>query len=42
MTAVSLRDLYPKWDDFMKLRQQLDPQQKWLNPYLKQLFLSGK
>ena len=41
MTAVSLRDLYPKWDDFMALRQQLDPQQKWLNPYLKQLFLSG-
>ncbi|OTG76099.1 FAD-linked oxidoreductase [Acinetobacter sp. ANC 4169] len=39
MTAASLRDLYPKWDDFMALRQQLDPQQKWLNPYLKQLFL---
>lgn len=42
MTAASLRDLYPKWEDFMLLRQQLDPQQKWLNPYLKQLFLSGK
>ncbi|MGE8538958.1 MAG: D-arabinono-1,4-lactone oxidase [Acinetobacter sp.] len=41
MTTASLRDLYPKWDDFMRLRQQLDPQQKWLNPYLKQLFLSG-
>ena len=39
MTAASLRDLYPKLDDFMALRQQLDPQQKWLNPYLKQLFL---
>ena len=42
MTATSLHDLYPKWDDFMALRQQLDPQQKWLNPHLKQLFLSGR
>ncbi|MGE8557090.1 MAG: D-arabinono-1,4-lactone oxidase [Acinetobacter sp.] len=42
MSVASLRDLYPKWEDFMLLRQQLDPQQKWLNPYLKQLFLSGK
>ncbi|WP_216937573.1 MULTISPECIES: D-arabinono-1,4-lactone oxidase [unclassified Acinetobacter] len=40
MTANSLRDLYPKWEDFMRVRQQLDPQQKWLNPYLKQLFLA--
>lgn len=39
MTAASLRDLYPKWDDFMALRQQLDLNQKWLNPHLKQLFL---
>ncbi|TCB57707.1 D-arabinono-1,4-lactone oxidase [Acinetobacter terrae] len=39
MTTASLRDLYPKWDDFMALRQQLDPNQKWLNPHLKQLFL---
>ncbi|NNH88034.1 D-arabinono-1,4-lactone oxidase [Acinetobacter terrae] len=41
MTAASLRDLYPKWDDFMALRQQLDLNQKWLNPHLKQLFLPG-
>ena len=40
MTATGLRELYPKWDEFMTLRQQLDPQQKWLNPYLKQLFLT--
>ncbi|NNH79160.1 FAD-binding protein [Acinetobacter sp. ANC 5380] len=39
MTAALLRDLYPKWDDFMALRQQLDPNQKWFNPHLKQLFL---
>lgn len=41
MNTASLRDLYPKWDNFMRVRQQLDPQQKWLNSYLKQLFLSG-
>lgn len=26
MHAASLRDLYPRWDEFMALRQQLDPQ----------------
>ena len=39
MTAIQLRDLYPKWDDFLALRQQLDPERKFLNPYLEQLFL---
>ena len=39
MTAMQLRDLYPKWDDFLTLRQQLDPERKFLNPYLEQLFL---
>lgn len=38
MTAMQLRDLYPKWDDFLALRQQLDPERKFLNPYLEQLF----
>lgn len=39
MTATQLRSLYPKWDDFLRLRQQLDPERKFLNPYLEQLFL---
>jgi len=26
MHAASLRDLYPRWGEFMALRQQLDPQ----------------
>ena len=39
MTAMQLRDLYPKWDDFLRLRQKLDPERKFLNPYLEQLFL---
>lgn len=38
LTARQLRELYPHWTDFMALRAELDPQQKWLNPYLQQLF----
>ena len=39
MSTAQLRALYPKWDDFMALRQQLDPSDKFLNPYLEQLLL---
>lgn len=39
LTAAELRTLYPKWDDFMALRQQLDPKAKFLNPYLEKLLL---
>ena len=35
---AELRQLYPRWDDFLALRQRLDPQGKLLNPYLAQLF----
>lgn len=38
-TAKTLQNLYPKWDEFQQLRQQLDPSQKWLNPHLQNLFL---
>lgn len=38
LQAAELRELYPKWDEFMQLRQQLDPADKWLNPYLEGLF----
>jgi len=30
--------LYPKWEAFKKLRKQLDPTNKFLNPYLSKLF----
>ncbi|RKG44568.1 MULTISPECIES: D-arabinono-1,4-lactone oxidase [Acinetobacter] len=33
-----LSTLYPKWDDFMHLRQQLDPEKKWINSHLEHLF----
>jgi FAD-linked oxidoreductase len=38
LNAVQLRTLYPKWDDFLQLRACLDPEKKFLNPYLQQLF----
>ena len=41
MQAAQLRELYPKWDDFMQLREQLDPQQKWMNSHLTELFLAS-
>lgn len=40
MNAQQLQALYPHWEAFMQLRQQLDPQQKWLNPHLQYLFLA--
>ena len=41
LQASQLRNLYPKWDAFMDLRAQLDPERKFLNPYLEQLFLAN-
>jgi len=33
-----LRALYPRWDDFAAVRRQLDPDGRFLNPYLRSLF----
>ncbi len=33
-----LRTLYPRWDDFAQIRQQMDPQGRFLNDYLSALF----
>lgn len=30
--------LYPRWSDFAQIRQEMDPQGRFLNPYLKSLF----
>jgi FAD-linked oxidoreductase len=32
------RKLYPRWDDFATVRKEIDPQGRFLNPYLKGLF----
>lgn len=38
MTPTQLADRYPRWHDFLRLRAQLDPDGRWLNPYLRRLF----
>ncbi len=37
LEARQLRDLYPGWGDFLKLRDTLDPGGRFANPYLRQL-----
>ena len=37
-STAELAALYPKWQDFLSLREQLDPNNKFLNPYLEQMF----
>lgn len=32
------RKLYPRWDDFVQVRKSIDPQGRFLNPYLAGLF----
>jgi L-gulonolactone oxidase len=34
---AELSKIYPKWEDFKKLRSELDPTNKFLNPYLTKL-----
>lgn len=38
LSGADLEKLYSRWNDFKGLRQQLDPQGKFLNPYLKGIF----
>lgn len=40
-TADALRDLYPRWDDFLATRARLDPEGRCLNTYLAGLFGVG-
>ena len=32
------RKLYPRWDDFVEVRRTVDPNGRFLNPYLAGLF----
>ena len=36
--AQDFRQLYPRWDDFVALRREYDPEGRFLNPYLAALF----
>jgi FAD/FMN-containing dehydrogenase len=38
LTANELRDLHPNWNHFLKIREQLDPTNRFANPYLCSLF----
>ncbi|HSC19540.1 MAG TPA: D-arabinono-1,4-lactone oxidase [Rhizomicrobium sp.] len=37
-SAAELETLYPKFDEFRALRRRLDPEGKFLNPYLRAMF----
>lgn len=36
-TAATLRDRYPRFDDFLALRDRLDPDRRFTNPYLQRV-----
>jgi FAD-linked oxidoreductase len=38
LRGQQLAALYPRWNDFLAVRQELDPEGRMLNPYLKGLF----
>jgi FAD-linked oxidoreductase len=39
LAAKNLRVLYPRFDDFLRVRRQLDPQGRFLNEHARKLFL---
>ncbi len=40
LTCRELRELYPHWDRFQAVRQTLDPAGRYLNAYLRRLFVA--
>lgn len=41
LTAANFAALYPKWNDFLEMRRELDPEGRFLNPYLRSVFGVG-
>jgi FAD/FMN-containing dehydrogenase len=39
LAAKELRELYPRWADFLGVREELDPDGRFLNDYLRELLL---
>lgn len=39
LTAADFRKLYPRFDDFLKVRQQVDPNGRFLNDHARKIFL---
>lgn len=42
LQAAQLSRLYPRWDDFLALRERMDPAGRFLTPYLRGLFGLGR
>ncbi|WP_293330340.1 D-arabinono-1,4-lactone oxidase [Parvibaculum sp.] len=38
LKAADFASLYPKWQDFLEVRTELDPEGRFLNPYLRDVF----
>jgi L-gulonolactone oxidase len=38
LAGAQLARLYPRWDDFLALRERMDPSGRFLSPYLRRLF----
>ncbi|SDJ56638.1 L-gulonolactone oxidase [Paraburkholderia steynii] len=38
LTAKDFAKIYPRWDDFLSLRERMDPRGRFLTPYLRSLF----
>jgi len=38
LKAADFASLYPKWQDFLEVRAELDPEGRFLNPYLRDVF----
>ena len=36
-TAETLREAYPRFDDFLQVRDELDPDRRFANPYLERV-----
>jgi FAD/FMN-containing dehydrogenase len=41
LKAAQLSRLYPRWDDFLALRERMDPAGRFLTPYLRDLLGVG-
>ena len=41
-SAETLREVYPRFDDFLRVRDELDPELRFANPYLDRVLGTGR
>ena len=41
-SAETLREVYPRFDDFLRVRDELDPERRFANPYLDRVLGDGR